>query len=275
LSQNDGDLGLDDGLVGISLTTLLPLLQDTHKIHDHIARLKGVDSSQRGEIKETIIDSNFLKQIQLAPAERAHYELKNLEAKITRIGQLMNPPDHINDVTCLYNQAFDDTMEKVISRLPSDSVSRDSLALSEPPELTRRYLYLSTQKINCTLSQMKALINLDQGTLGALGLTRDKSKNVHFVKAGQAFEKALQTLDLLKNALKEQKQAISTLEPFPKLKEIEGNRRQERAQQDPQQDPLGRINNLIRDYNNQVDDALKRYNNCTSTVGLLRQRFNG
>jgi len=270
-SQNDGDQGLDDGLARLSLTTLLPLLHDTHKIHDHIARLKGVDSSQRGARKETIIDSNFLEKIQLAPAEHAHYELKNLEAKITRIGQLMDPPDHINDVTCLYNQAFNDTREKVISRLPSDSVSRDPFALPEPPELTRSYLYLSTRKINCTLSQMKALINLDQGTLGGAGLTWDKSKNDHFAVAGQAFEQALQKLDLLKKDLREQQQAISTLESFPKLKEIEGNRRQERAQQDP----LGRINNLIRDYNNQVDDALKLYNKCTSTVGRLQQLFNG
>jgi hypothetical protein len=246
---------------------LLPLLQDTHKIHDHIARLKGLDLRQR---REPIIDRNFLEQIQLAPARRAHYELKNLEAKITTIGQLMDPPDHIKDVTCLYNQALDDTREKVISRLPSDIVSRDPFALLESPELTRSYLYLSTRRINCTLSQMKALINLDQGTLGALGLTRDRSKNDHFAEACQAFKQALQILDLINTALKEQKQVISTLEPFPKIKEIEGNRRQERAQQDP----LERINNLIRDYNNQVDDALKLYNKCTSTVDRLKQLFN-
>ena len=278
-SQNNEELRLSDGLARLSLTTLLPLLENTHKIHDHIARLKGVDSSQRGARKETIIDRSFLEKIQLAPAERAHYELKNLEAKITTIGQLMDPPDHSKDVTCLYNQAFDDTKKEVIARLPSDSVSRDPFALPEPPELTRSYLYLSTRKINCTLSQMKALINLDQGTLGALGLTRDRSKNDHFAAAGQAFEQALQKLDLLKKGLKkglkEQQQAISPLEPFPKLKEIEGNRRQERAQQDPQQDPLGRINNLIKDYNNQVDNALKLYNQCTSKVDRLKQLFHG
>lgn len=272
-SQNNEELRLSDGLARLSLTTLLPLLENTHKIHDHITRLKGVDSSQRGAKKQTIIDRSFLEKIQLAPAERAHYELKNLEAKITAIGQFMDPPDHSKDVTCLYNQAFDDTMENVIARLPSDSVSRDPFALPEPPELTRSYLYLSTRKINCTLSQMKALINLDQGTLGALGLTRDKSKNDYFAKAGQAFKQALQKLDLINTALKKQQQVISTLEPFPKLKKIEGHRRQERAQQDPQQDPLGSINNLIEDYNNQVDNALKLYNKCTSNVDRLKQLF--
>jgi len=186
---------------------LLPLLENTHEIHDHIARLKGLNSSQGGAIKETIIDRSFLEQIQLAPAELAHYELKNIEAKITRIGQRMDPPDYIKDVTCLYNQALDDTREKVISRLPSDIVSRDPFALLESPELTRSYLYLITRRINCTLSQMKALINLDQGTLGGAGLTWDRSKNDRFTKVGQAFQQVLNKLDLINKALKKRTEA--------------------------------------------------------------------